>query len=158
MWVNPKIEIRPSTINGQGSFASKLINKGEVITVNGGLVVPVSESKRLREILGSMRGLQISDDFLITMPTPGEAMFNHSCSPNLGLSGPIITIAIRDIQTDEEVVYSYYFSETNFSPFKCNCGSTECRQIVKPTGWNDDTTFQKQYAEYFSPYLQKRFR
>ena len=72
-------------------------------------MVPVSEAKELREELGSLRGLQISDDFLLTVATPEEAMFNHSCEPNLGLSGPIIIVAIRDIQPDEEVFFSYFF-------------------------------------------------
>ena len=157
MWVNPKIEQRPSPVHGQGSFAKERIDKDEVITVNGGLVVPVADVEKLRSELGSMRGLQIHDDFLITMPTPSEAMFNHSCEPNLGLSGPVITVAIRDIEADEEVLYCYYFSETNFHPFTCTCGSPQCRKTVAPTGWNDDKEFQKQYAAYFSPYLQKKF-
>lgn len=157
MWVNEKIEIRPSTIHGSGSFAKQLIEKGEVVTVNGGLVVPVAEVEKLRDTLSSMRGLQISDDFLITMPTSGEAMFNHSCEPNLGLSGPVITIAMRDIMEGEEVKYCYFFSETNFTEFPCTCGSTNCRKKVRPTGWKDDLEFQKQYHEYFSPYLQQKF-
>jgi hypothetical protein len=91
------------------------------------------------------------------MPTPGEAMFNHSCEPNLGLSGPVITIAMRDIVEDEEVKYCYFFSETNFNEFLCTCGSSKCRKMVRPTGWKDDNDFQKKYLEYFSPYLQQKF-
>jgi hypothetical protein len=120
-------------------------------------VVPVSEVKKLREKTGSLRGLQVSDDFLLTVARPEEAMFNHSCEPNLGLSGPIIIVAMRDIQPGEEVFFSYFFSDTNFEPFACNCGAKSCRKIVKPTGWNDDLDFQKKYARYFSPYLQEKF-
>ncbi len=156
-WVNPKIEIRPSPVQGDGSFATELIKKDEVVAVNAGLVVPVAEAKELRQKMGSLRGLQVSDDFLITCTDPKEAMFNHSCEPNLGLSGPIITVAIRDIQPGEEVFHSYFFSDVNFDPFPCNCGAAACRGVVKPTGWNDDLEFQKKYARYFSPYLQEKF-
>jgi SET domain-containing protein len=140
-WVNPKIEIRESTIEGQGSFTTSLIKKGEVVSVNGGLVVPISEANKLRETLGSLRGLQISDDFLLTVSDPREAMFNHSCEPNLGLSGPIVIVAMRDIHPGEEVLFSYFFSDTNFKEFLCNCGSVYCRKLVKPSGWNDDIDF-----------------
>ena len=156
-WVSPKIEIRPSPVNGRGSFATKLIAKDEVVAVNGGLVVPVAEARALRHKLGSLRGLQVSDDFLLTVANPEEAMFNHSCEPNLGLSGPIITVAIRDIQPNEEVFFCYFFSDTNFDEFPCNCGYASCRKIVKPTGWNDDIEFQKKYAQYYSPYLRAKF-
>lgn len=156
-WVSSKIEVRPSLVSGRGSFAKELIHKDEIVAVNGGLVVPVAEAKTLRQKLGSLRGLQISDDFLLTVADPEEAMFNHSCEPNLGLSGPITTIAIRDIQPDEEVFFCYFFSDTNFEAFPCNCGAAACRGTVKPTGWDDDREFQKKYARYYSPYLQAKF-
>ena len=119
-WVNPKIEVRPSPVHGKGSFCKMLIKKGEVVSVNGGLVVPIAEVKKLRQTMGSLRGLQISDDFLLTVVSPEEAMFNHSCEPNLGLSGPITIIAIRDNQPGEEVFFSYFFSDINFDAYKCN--------------------------------------
>jgi len=156
-WVSPKIEVKPSPVDGRGSFATSLIRKDEIVAVNGGLVVPVAQAKALRQKLGSLRGLQISDDFLLTVSDPGEAMFNHSCEPNLGLSGPITTIAIQDIQPGEEVFFCYFFSETNFDEFPCKCGAKACRGLVKPTGWKDDIEFQKKYARYYSPYLQAKF-
>lgn len=156
-WVSPKIEVRKSPVHGQGSFATAPIQKGEIVSVNGGLVVPVRDAPKLRGMLGSLRGLQVSDDFLLTVTNPEEAMFNHSCEPNLGLSGPIVTVAIRDIVPGEEVFYCYYFSETNFDSFACNCSSVSCRKVVQSPGWNDDLSFQKKYAQYYSPYLQARF-
>ena len=156
-WVNSKIEVRNSPVHGKGSFARELIKKDEVVSVNGGLVVPITEATEFRKKMGSLRGLQISDDFMLVVSEPSEAMFNHSCEPNLGLSDPITIIAIRDIQPDEEVLYCYYFSDTHFEPFPCTCGARTCRKVVKPTGWRDDPVFQKKYARYYSPYLQKKF-
>ena len=157
-WVSPKIEIRDSPIHGQGSFAKELIKKDEVVSVNGGLVVPIAEASAYRQKMGSLRGLQVSDDFLLIVAEPSEAMFNHSCEPNLGLSGPIIIVAMRDILPGEEVLFCYYFSDTHFEPFMCTCGAKTCRKIVKPTGWKDDPEFQQRYARYFSPYLKEKFR
>jgi len=155
-WVNPKIEVRASLVHGRGSFATSLIKKDETVAVNGGLVVPLADAPKLRAMLGSLRGLQISEDFLFTVASPEEAMFNHSCEPNLGLAGSVTTVAMRDIQPDEEVFYCYYFSETSFDPFVCNCGSASCRKMVTPTGWRDDVAFQKRYSRYYSPYLQSK--
>ncbi len=156
-WVNPKIEVKDSPVDGRGSFATELVCKDEIVSVNGGLVVPIAEAKALREKVGSLRGLQISDDFLLTVLDPEEAMFNHSCDPNLGLSGPLTIVAMRDIQPGEEIFFSYFFSDVNFDAFPCNCGTAICRGVVKPTGWNDDLVFQKKYARYYSPYLQAKF-
>ncbi len=156
-WVNPKVEVQPSPVHGHGSFAKELILKDEVVSVNGGLVVPIAEAKMLREKVGSLRGLQISDDFLLTVVNPEEAMFNHSCEPNLGLSGPITIVAMRDILPGEEIFFSYFFSESNFDAFPCTCGAPTCRGEVRLTGWSDDEDFQKKYARYYSPYLQAKF-
>ena len=157
-WVNPKIEVRKSPIHRLGSFACELIKKDEIVSVNGGLVVPIEEAADFRKKMGSLRGLQISEGFMLVVAEPSEAMFNHSCEPNLGLSGPITTIAIRDIQPGEEVLYCYYFSDIHFDAFPCTCGASTCRKIVKPTGWKDDYIFQEKYFKYYSPYLQEKIR
>ncbi len=156
-WVNPKIEVWDSPIHGQGSFATQIIKKDEVVSVNAGLVVPIADAATYRKKMGSLRGLQISDNFILVVGNPSEAMFNHSCEPNLGLSGPITIVAMRDIQPGEEVLFCYYFSDTHFEAFPCTCGAPTCRKIVRPTGWKDDLEFQNKYARYFSPYLQAKF-
>lgn len=156
-WVNPKIIVKESPIHGRGSFTTELIKKYEIVSVNGGVVVPIAEVPMHREKIGSLRGLQISDDFLLALVDPEEAMFNHSCEPNLGLSGPITIVAMRDIQPGEEITFCYFFSDINFTEFPCTCGALNCRKTVKPTGWKDDLDFQRKNAEYYSPYLRAKF-
>ena len=141
-----------------GVVAVENISKGEIVAVLGGVIVPLSEINRYREKLGH-RGIQIDDNFFIC-PTSIEerketGIFNHSCEPNMGYKNPITFIAIRYIKAGEELTFEYAFSESYFEPFKCKCGSINCRKIIKPNDWKIKE-IQDKYGEYFSPYLKKK--
>lgn len=105
-------------------------------------------------------GLQIEDDFFIVPTTRKEVDehggVNHSCEPNLGLSGPIILVAIQDIAPGEECFFDYAFSETDFEAFDCGCGKALCRKRVGPEDWKKED-IQKKYGMFFSPYIQRKF-
>ncbi len=157
-WITPKARSYKSKIQGLGVVAIKLIQKGEIVAVLGGVIVPISEIKKYRKKLGHV-GIQINDNFFIC-PTSREELeetgvFNHSCNPNIGYLDSITFIAIRDINPGEELTFDYAFSETVFKAFKCNCGSKNCRKIIKPSDWKIPE-IQKKYKKYFSPYLKRK--
>ncbi len=159
-WLTPKARTQQSSIQGMGVFAIQPMVKGEVITMLGGVIVPRSEIDKYQSKLGHY-GIQIDDDFFICPTTKKEltrGTGNHSCEPNLGVDGtnPIRLIAIRDIAPGDELLIDYAFSETHFKPFKCNCGSEQCRRIIKPTDWQLPG-IQKRYGKYFSSFLRKKF-
>ena len=125
-------------IHGLGVIALENITKGEVVGVLGGVIVPKKEINNYWKIMGHV-GIQIDDEFFIVPTTREElektGIFNHSCNPNCGFSNQITLIAIKDIKKGEELVFDYAFCESFMEELRCNCGSPNCRKIIKSTDW-----------------------
>lgn len=158
-WISPKARSSNSSIHGLGIIAIQNILKGEVVGVLGGIVIPRSEIKKYRQKLGHI-GIQIDDQFFICPSSREELLktgvFNHSCNPNVGFKNSLTLVAINNIKTNEELVFDYSFSETDFKQFNCSCGDINCRKIIKPTDWKVKT-LQKKFKNYFSPYIKAKF-
>ncbi len=157
-WITPKAKSFNSRIQGWGVLAIKPISKGEPIMVSGGVIVPTSEIKEYRKLLGHV-GFQVDDDFFL-VPTSREELrktgiFNHSCNPNLGYESVIKLVAMRDIAAGEEIFLDYGFMESYFEPFECKCGSKDCRKEITPNDWKN-TKLQQKHKQYFSPYLRQK--
>jgi SET domain-containing protein len=158
-WLTPKAKPGNSKIHRYGIFAKEDIQKGEPINVFGGIAVPKTEIEEYRKII-SHAGIQVSDDFFLVPASNEEiikqGIFNHSCEPNVGFNSSVTMIAIKEIKKGEELVMNYAFMETFFEPFKCNCGSSNCRKVIDANTWKDKE-FQKKYKKYYSPYLKDKF-
>ena len=156
-YLNPKCEAREHAEGGCGVFSKRFIPKGELISLWGGTIV------RRDELDPSMprftqRVLQIDEDlFILTAedPEPNDC-FNHSCEPNLGFSGQIGLMAMRDVQAGEELCFDYAMSDGGpYDEFECFCGSPGCRGKVTGNDWKLPQLWEK-YDGYFSTYLSKR--
>jgi len=64
------------------------------------------------------------DDSYFLMQSP-EKFVNHSCEPNTKAINKS-DVAIRDIKDGEEITSSYLKPDS-----KCNCGSKNCKGIIK---------------------------
>lgn len=159
-WVTPKAKCKKSSIEGFGIFAIEDIKKDEIVAIIGGIVVPVSEIKEYWKKVGDF-GKQINDNFCIVPSTKEEiekgGAFNHSCEPNVGWAGDIQVVAIKNIKKGEEITMDYGMYDTLTMPFECNCGSKDCRKIIKPDDWKNPK-LQKKYYKYFSPYLKEKIK
>ena len=160
-WLTPKACAYKSEIHGLGVKATKLIKKGEVIGVLGGFVVHRNKIKDYWKKEGHV-GIQIHDNFYIVPPNRKElekyGVYNHSCEPNSGFGNEsIILYAIGDIKLKEEITFDYAFCELDKPPFVCNCGSKNCRKVIKPTDWKLPKLQQK-YEKNFSPFVREKFR
>lgn len=157
-WLNPKAEAGPSKIEGTGVFARAKIFKGEPCGVLGGVIVPLNDIKEYRSKMTQV-GIQIDNDFFIAPTTREElekyGVFNHSCEPNVGFSNSITFVAMRDIESGEELVFDYAFCETSYDGFDCHCGSDVCRKKITSDDWKRKD-IQEKYSEYFSPYLRNK--
>jgi len=157
-WLTPKAKPGDSKIHRYGIFAIDDISKGEPINVFGGIAVPRSEINEYRDVV-SHAGVQVSDDFFLVPSSDEEVkesgIFNHSCEPNVGFNSSVTMVAIRDIASGEELVMNYAFMETDFDTFVCKCGAESCRGEINNDTWSDPE-FQKQYGQYYSPYLKDR--
>lgn len=155
-YLSPKAEgryIREK--GGRGVFAKAAIEKDELIVIWGGEVisgeqVAVLPSRKRRLIL------QVEDNHFLLTTKEGQAdWINHSCDPNAGLSGQIVLVAMRRINSGEEICFDYAMSDSSaYDEFECRCGSDNCRGNFSTNDWKIPELWKK-YDGYFSPYLQR---
>lgn len=142
---------------GCGVFAREPIKKGELICLWGGRIVAENELDPNMEFF-TQRILQIEEGFYLEAPLPLEPTdcFNHSCEPNIGFTGQIGLVAMRDIHAGEELNFDYAMCDgSNYDEFDCYCGSENCRGQVKGIDWMRPELWEK-YEGYFMPYLARR--
>jgi uncharacterized protein len=158
-WLSPKAKVIKSEIFDFGIFAVKKIKKGELVSVTGGLVVTKKDIKEYREACDFDPELQIGDNFFLVPPENKDrkrmCSFNHSCNPNVGLLDSVAVVAMRDVKAGEELTQEYATWASSLAPFKCNCGSKNCRKTIRTDDWKRKE-IQKKYWRYYSPYLKRK--
>ena len=136
-YLNPKLEFKESFIEGKGVFAKRLIKKGELLNVFGGIIADQKGYKKLWQKLGGFvknYTTKVEDNFYLLScfekdDLETDDFFNHSCSPNAGFKGQIVMVAIKDIKPGEEAAYDYAMTDSDPEDFfKCNCGAKNCRK------------------------------
>lgn len=158
---SPKTEVRPSRIEGRGLFAKAQIRVGEVVAVKGGRILTQKALAPVRELLGAAE-IQIAEDLFIgpdgVEERDGSMIFsNHSCEPNIGLSGQIVFVAMRDIEADEELTHDWAMTDDDDDQMQCACGAVRCRGLVTGKDWQRPD-LQARYGSYFSSYLLKKIQ
>ena len=156
-YLSPKLESRPHPDKGDcGVFCREPIAKDEVVALWGGRILSASEIDRSMPNF-TTQVLQIEDEFYLMTPSlePSDC-FNHSCEPNVGLTGQIGLIAMRDISVGEEVCLDYAMCDgSSYDEFDCSCGTPRCRHHISGNDWKRPELWGL-YEGYFSPYLQRR--
>src|SRR5512143_553870 len=156
-YLSPKAESRPNPIKGNcGIFCREPIAKDEIVVIWGGRVLTADEIDPHMPNF-TQQVLQIDDElYLMTPSMEATDCFNHCCEPNVGMSGQIGLIAMRDIAAGEEVCLDYAMCDgSNYDEFDCSCGSPHCRRHITGDDWKRPELWEK-YDGYFSPYLQRR--
>jgi len=151
-----KTEIRPSAIEGQGLFARRAFRKDEIVAIKGGHIL---NHRQLRRVKGRIADsyLQIADGFFIGAASAAEVkgnklFINHSCSPNVGILGQIIFVAIRPIRAGEELTYDWAMEENAPARTRCRCGAPNCRGLLTGRDWRNPV-LRRKYRRYLSAYL-----
>lgn len=148
---------RPAGPKGMGVFAVEPIEAGATVIAFGGFVVSRERLELLPEVQ-QRHTLQVDDDLFLTGPLAAEPAdyINHSCSPNCGLMGATILVAMRDIEPGEELTFDYATCDAEpYDEFECRCGSARCRGKVNGHDWMNPE-LQRRYRGWFSPYLARR--
>jgi SET domain-containing protein len=156
-YLSPKLESRPRPKTGTcGVFAREPVLKDEIVALWGGRILSSAQLDWNMENF-TQQVLQIEEQFYLFSPAMEDSdCFNHSCDPNLGMTGQIGLIAMRDIKVGEEVCLDYAMCDgSNYDEFVCSCGSPNCRGKVTGEDWKNPELWER-YAGYFSPYLQRR--
>ena len=122
----PATEIRPSTLEGNGRFALEAIADGALVGIIGGIFVSTPD-KRMAVKVG--RGIYIDQLFV-----DHSATVNHSCNPNLKLTGFNRLVAKRPLQIDDELTLDYgciCVGSGSIMIENCQCGYGNCRKVIK---------------------------
>lgn len=166
-WLHPHIEKRWINYkSGFGLFANAKIKKGETATTCSGRIISKAELISASPIIQKLvktYGFDI-DDYYLLIPEESAHLsdvwvLNHSCDPNLGNLGPFTTVAIRDIESDEQVTIDYATIDTDecqeHEGMTCFCASLNCRGIITGDDWMLPE-LQEKYKGYFQPHIQRK--
>jgi hypothetical protein len=158
-WLNPKVEVRASLIEGKGLFACEPINAGDAIAVMGGSVLSDDEFRAAIAKLDKYSAAQIDEGRNILLDTPHPAEYgNHSCDANTWMRDALTTEAKRRIDAGEEITvdYAVMTADPNWT-MSCNCGAGGCRRIVRGDDWRLPDV-QRRYEGHFAPFLNRRIQ
>ena len=152
-------ELRASSIQGRGAFATRAIRKGaRIIEYLGERISQAMADERYDDTKMSRHHtflFNVDEDTVIDAAHEGnDARFiNHSCDPNCQafLEGDRIFIyALRDIAAGEELSYDYAYDRTeDMGPeeealYVCRCGTQACRgTILAPLERKDEEAAAK---------------
>lgn len=138
-------ELRPSSIQGTGAFATRRIRKGErIIEYVGERITQADADRRYDdEAMGRHHTFLFNLDEKTVLDAGtlhNEARYiNHSCAPNceaLIEKKRIYIFALRALEVGEELVYDYAYERTedmgtdSESLYVCRCGAPECRGTI----------------------------
>lgn len=161
-WIDPRIEIRNSLIEGKGLFAKAPVQKDETLIICGGtlFVGQDIETGRARE----QSLFQIGEDLylgnLSTDPVTDDEFLNHSCDPNVWIEDEATLVACRDIDAGEELTGDYGTWDANPAwklAHECNCGSLLCRRVITGSDWQLPE-LQERYGQHFTPFLNGQIK
>jgi len=127
---NSKLVIQDSSKYGLGVFAIEGIKANELVLQFSGKEIPASEVPSYPDPDYFM---QIAPGKYIGPSGYEDDFVNHSCEPNCTLDiTSLQLIALRDIQSGEEITYDYscvIFQDDDWN-IPCNCGTYSCRGII----------------------------
>lgn len=166
-WLNEKITVGASNIEGEGMVAQSKIFKDEMLIVQGGQCLHIDEIDAAEQDEYSYWGFQVEEKiyifpiFVNKKPIlDGIFKVNHSCEPNAGFSGQITLVAMRDIEPGEEILFDYAMTDIQFdgdiewNPAPCHCGSVNCRKNITGKDWKLPELHER-YKGYFSHHVTK---
>jgi len=153
--LDPRIEVRPSRIEGRGLFATAPIAAGEVVAVIGGRVYRDADRGGLGPSDHSSVAIEEGVNLVQAADDPLQ-YGNHSCDPNLWLVDEVTVAARRDVDAGEELTVDYAI-QSGYEAWSmpCACGSAGCRGTVTGRDWRVPE-LQRRYAGHWSPFLERR--
>ncbi len=140
--------MKGNSIAGYGIYASRNIQKGEIIFKGEGRSQRIITKRFVEKNWNEEEKMHfrryaypVSEElFILWDDNPSEwAPQNHSCDPNTAFDG-LNVLALRDIANGEELTLDYAnFLDENMEPFQCQCGAASCRGFILGTERNSLT-------------------
>ena len=163
VWVDARLEVRSSPIEGHGLFATEPIPVGTVVIRFGGRLVTSMELDALIAAADAdpagvyVDTITIDEDAHLVLPPGTAAHFgNHSCDPTLWHVSPYELATRRDLGPDDEATIDYATqSGADGFVMPCHCGTAACRGQITNDDWQI-LELQQRYAGHWVPALQGR--
>lgn len=161
-WLDPRIAVRPSPIDGLGLFAVAPIRAGEAVIRWGGCVIPDAAlpalAARWRETGEPYSCAAIGEGLNLLQAAADPLRYgNHSCDPNLWLLDAITEAARRDVLPGEELTFDYALATVVPWTMPCRCGSPHCRGIITGDDWRRPD-LRARSRGHFSPFIVARIK
>ena len=133
------IEVRPSTVHGQGAFAARGLARGAPLGIYTGRVYSPIEAAERDWDNELTYVFALADGRVIDGSDGGNATrhLNHSCAPNCAAyevvsedgEAQVVIEARRRIRAGEELFIDYALDigDADPSEFPCRCGAPKCR-------------------------------
>ncbi|MCE1253511.1 MAG: SET domain-containing protein-lysine N-methyltransferase [Anaerolineae bacterium] len=157
-WIDPRIEMRSSTIHGRGIFATADIQQGETVIIWGGEFFTSDEILAGKAVDHSYTIFD-KDLYLGHSHEQGNSIddfMNHSCDPNIWMLDAVTWAARRDISAGEEITADcamYWGPEEDvLIRWQCRCGSNNCRKHFTSLDWQLPELHER-YGRHFSDYV-----
>ena len=159
-WLDPRIEVRTSPIDGAGLFTTAPIFAGEVVIRWGGRPITDEElhtlEKRWRETGEPYSCAAIGEGMSLLQAADDPIRYgNHSCEPNLWLVDAVTEAARRAMVAGEELTFDYALATAVPWSMPCRCGSPSCRGLITGDDWRLPE-LQERYRGHFSPFIDAR--
>ncbi|MDB5266828.1 MAG: hypothetical protein JWN89_643 [Parcubacteria group bacterium] len=121
--------------NGQGIFANRDFSAQEVIYEVKGKLITCGEDEDIDQRVRDNTFRFDKEKYLSPEGELGDFQ-NHSCEPNAGVfksKKKLFIKAIKNIKEGKEILidYSTILATDDTWTMKCNCGSANCRGIIK---------------------------
>jgi uncharacterized protein len=141
VWMDDRVTVGPSRINGSGLFAVAEIPLGEIVFRLGGRLVSSDDLAALIEE-ATDQGWYVDtitvyrDEHLVVPPGTAIHYGNHSCDPSLWHVGPY-EVATRQHLSPGDELTTDYGTTSGAAGFEmaCHCGSDLCRGRVTSEDW-----------------------
>ncbi len=155
-----ELEIKNSHIHGLGLFAKEKIEKNSIIGIFTGKFLKEADLKQIQEnylnfIFPIEENVYIAPESFYDIPP--IYYINHSCEPNSGIEGNIVLIALKDIESGEEITIDYATIFFNDNRFLCLCKSSNCRKSIHGTDILMPE-LQKKYGNHISNWIKRKIQ
>lgn len=135
--IHPDTELRfVSNEIGFGVFATKTIPMGTIVFAKDSLDIEITDEQFVRltqlEQHYADKFSYIDERGVRILSWDHGKYVNHNCSPNTMSTGYGFEVALRDIQTGEEITDEYGLFNIDVS-IPISCGCENCRGVLDPS-------------------------
>ena len=163
---HPRVSVRESKIHGKGVFAKRHFKEGETVMVLDDSR-PVPDRSELRPEQAQEIDVFIGIDGRkkVVFTKSPERYINTSCDPNVVTrtnmkSGVRRVVSLKPIRKNEEITFDYAINsdEEWEKPIPCNCGSKNCRGVIRGNYFTLPKETQREYLPLLDEPFRRKFR